>query len=135
MTCVCLNAHYGLCRVQCRFSCFPLVCMTCSGLLLWRNVFDKCFVLVHRENPLFFCCSVHLRHMPFSMLWLILLIFDTQGPGWYVLSKTRLTTQGTAGIPIWSPLDSCSACAASAQRCLLAFINFITSQTSKGVLR
>lgn len=40
-----------------------------------------------------------------------------QGPGWYVLSKTRHTTQETAGIPIWSPSDSCSACAVSAQRC------------------
>lgn len=40
-----------------------------------------------------------------------------QGPGCCVLSKTRLTVQETAGIPIWSPSDSCSAYAASAQRC------------------
>lgn len=46
------------------------------------------------------------------------LLTPMQGPGCCVLSKTRLTVQETAGIPIWSPADSCSAYAASAQRCL-----------------
>lgn len=41
-----------------------------------------------------------------------------QGPGCCVLSKTRPTVQETAGIPIWTPSDSCSACAASARRSL-----------------
>lgn len=41
-----------------------------------------------------------------------------QGPGCCVLSKTRHTVQETAGIPIWTLSDSCSACAASARRSL-----------------
>lgn len=43
-------------------------------------------------------------------------ICDTQAPGWFVLLKTKPTDQEKAGIPIWSPLDTCSACAACAQR-------------------
>ncbi|KAF3840866.1 hypothetical protein F7725_006728 [Dissostichus mawsoni] len=48
---------------------------------------------------------------------LILLIFGTQVLGWYALSKTRHTAQETAGIPIWSPLDSCTACATGHVKC------------------
>lgn len=110
-----------------------------SPFLLWfallgadRRFWPKllCSSLV---NAFCFHRSVHPR---FSILKLILLISDTQGPGWYVLSKTRRTARETAGIPIWSPSDSCSACAASAQRCpLFSSFNFYPLSTnSKGIL-
>ena len=64
--------------------------------------------------------------------------FDTQAPGCCVLSKTRRTTRETAGIPIWSRSDSCSACAASAQRCPsthTAFINSLKEHYTKNCLK
>lgn len=63
---------------------------------------------------------------------------DTQAPGCCVLSKTRRTTRETAGIPIWSRSDSCSACAASAQRCpstQTAFINNLKEHYTKNGLK
>lgn len=64
--------------------------------------------------------------------------FDTQALGCCVLSKTRRTTRETAGIPIWSRSDSCSACAASAQRCPsthTAFINSLKEHYTKNCLK
>lgn len=61
------------------------------------------------------CCASAPHAFPSSSSRLLT---PMQGPGCCVLSKTRPTVQETAGIPIWSPSDSCSACAASAQRCL-----------------
>lgn len=80
---------------------------------------EICFSLATR---LFLDYFVYLRHTSSTQKPTAahpLSLSDTQGTGWYVLSKTRRTTRETAGIPIWSPLDSCSACAVSAQRCRL----------------
>lgn len=74
------------------------------------------------------CCASAPHAFPSSSSRLLT---PMQAPGCCVLSKTRLTVQETAGIPIWSPSDSCSAYAASAQRLLVP----TRVQTFKGALR
>lgn len=43
----------GCSGISAVFACFPPVCITWSCMLLRQNVFDKCFILLYMEIPLF----------------------------------------------------------------------------------